>query len=188
MERLFFKESLPDIYKKYRGKIHDGDILLYSGRKIFSRLIRRITGSYYSHAGIAVWWHKRLMVMETLSSGLSIRTMSRSVGRYNGHVDLFVSAKKINEKRRLRMVLLAQEELGKKYSYLGMIETGIRKILKLPGRDNPLVRSEKLICSQFVAMLYNSIGIDLKKNEDDRFTIPDDIAHSPVMRKKYRLK
>ena len=57
-------------YRTVRAAIHDGDILLFSGRKPFSLLIRVLTRSRYSHAGIAAWWGERLMVMEAGVGGV----------------------------------------------------------------------------------------------------------------------
>jgi hypothetical protein len=42
----------------------------------------------------------------------------------------------------------------------------------------------KLFCSQYVAQIYNSVGSDLKKNTEDRFMSPGDIASSPLLEKK----
>jgi hypothetical protein len=56
------------------------------------------------------------------------------------------------------------------------------------GERDRLRRENKLFCSQYVAQIYNSIGLDLKKNREDRFMSPEDIARSPLMEKRGEFK
>ena len=66
---------------------------------------------------------------------------------------------------------------------------GLRVLFKrdLSKRDE-LRMENKLFCSQYVAQIYNSIGLDLKKNGDDRFMSPGDIAKSPLLEKRGKFK
>ena len=56
------------------------------------------------------------------------------------------------------------------------------------GEKDELRRENKLYCSQYVARIYNAIGLDLKKNRDDRFMSPGDIARSPLLEKRGEFK
>lgn len=176
-------------YRTRRKNIQNGDILLFRGHRIFSRMIRFFSGSEYSHAGLAVWWNRRLMVMEVLSSGLILRTMSRSVSRYFGHVDLFSTKKSLPAAKRQKMIEFAQEELGKKYSVAHLLQAGVYRIFGLGSPDErTLRRVEKMICSEFISRVYLKAGIDLKKGMESSFTTPGDISLSPALMKKSRLK
>ena len=100
-------------YEDIRSQIKDGDVLMFKGRYLHSSIIRGLTRSFYSHAGIAVWWNRRLMVMEAVERGVRILPLSRKIGSYRGDVEWFCSKKEIPERDRLRMILFAQEELVK---------------------------------------------------------------------------
>ncbi len=157
---------------------------MYRGRSLASRIIMLTTRSRYSHAGIAIWWNERLMVMEAVGKGVIVRPLSRSVDHYDGRVTLFASREPISDADRLRLVTHAQEELGKKYGTWKAILLGI-KILMQRDRDkrDTLRRARQLFCSHYVAQAYNAIGRDLKKGISDRFMTPGDVADSPALQK-----
>ena len=56
-----------------------------------SRIIRWATGSPYSHAGLAVWWNERLMVLEAVGKGVVVTPLSANVRGYHGDVEWFTS-------------------------------------------------------------------------------------------------
>lgn len=172
-------------YEDIRSQIKNGDVLMFKGRYLHSSIIRWLMGSPYSHAGIAVWWNRRLMVMEAVERGVRILPLSRKIGSYRGGVEWFCSKKEIPERDRLRMILFAQEELGKSYARWREILFGGKILFRrdLSEKDE-LRRENKLYCSQYVAQIYNTIGLDLKKNREDRFMSPGDIARSPLLEKR----
>ena len=176
-------------YDDVRGQIRNGDIFMYKGKAIFSSIIQWVTHSPYSHAGVAAWWNERLMVMEAKSNGVVASPFSRSIGRYKGDVEWLTCVKEISDEDRLRMVIFAQEELGKSYGRWKTILLGIKTLLERDLDKRDRLRTEnKLFCSEYVARIYNSIGLDLKKQTSDRFMKPDDIANSPLLEKKGKIK
>ena len=56
--------------KEYEVK--DGDVLLFQGTGWLSRFIRWGSNSAYSHAGIALWWGARLMVVQSANRGVEV--------------------------------------------------------------------------------------------------------------------
>jgi len=176
-------------YAQVRDQIKNGDVLMYKGRGLVSSVIRWVTHSPYSHAALAVWWNQRLMVMEAKGQGVIVNPTSRSIRHYRGDVEWFSCKKEISEDDRLRMVIFAQEELGKSYGRWKAILLGIKILFEhdLEKRDR-LKREKRLFCSEYVAQIYNFIGLDLKKGRSDRFTKPDDIANSPLLEKRGQLK
>jgi len=120
MDRSHFLRTSPPApaveYDDNRGEIKNGDVLLYRGRSLESRLIRWATRSRYSHAGLAVWWNGRLMVMEAVGRGVVVTPLSKNVSFYPGYVEWFTSVEEIPDHQRLQMVELAQQELGKEYA------------------------------------------------------------------------
>ncbi len=176
-------------YGDNRDHIRNGDILLYEGSTIHSWFIKRVTKSRYSHAGIAVWWNERLMAMDAVGRGVIIIPLSANIEQYHGHVHWFSSKRELSQDERTRMVIFAQEELGKEYALLRAIWLGLQLLFrwKREVRDD-LRREQKLFCSAYVAQIYNSVGIDLKKGVSDAFTTPQDIAQSPALIEKGVLK
>jgi len=176
-------------YEEVRLQIKNGDVIMYKGKKFFPRLIRWLTGYPYSHAGIAVWWNQRLMVMEAVMRGVTISPLSRNIYQHKGNVEWFKCKKEISEEDRLRMVIFAQEELGKSYARWKTMLFGLKVLFKRDlSKKDELRMEDKLFCSQYVAQIYNSIGLDLKKNREDRFMSPGDIASSPLLEKRGEFK
>lgn len=169
-------------YDDVRNQIKDGDVLMYRGKSLVSRLIRFSTRSKYSHAGLAVWWNKRLMVMEAVGKGVIVTPLSANVAHYEGSVEWFTSTQEIPEVDRVKLVQFAQQELGKEYDTWKLVLFGLFILLgkNVETRDK-LMREKKLFCSYYVAQAYNAIGRDLKQNVSDRFMTPDDVASSSLL-------
>lgn len=172
------------IYDDVREKIRNGDILLYKGRGFVSWAIKFFTRSEYSHAGIAVWWYDRLMVMEALSKGVIVNPLRRSVGRYKGSVEWWTLKKDfdINNDDRKKMIIFAQEELGKDFAFWGLFLFALVISFVIPlGKKDFLTREKRLFCSLYVAEIYNKADRDLRKGLPDRFTSPADISKSSLL-------
>lgn len=171
-------------YSKVRDDIKDCDILLYQGTHWMSRLIRKLTKSPYSHAGIVAWWGNRLMVLEATGKGVYPVTLSQNLSHYKGEVHLYTLKEEydVSLQVRDRMLKFAQEELGKEYATWKLILFGWRILLaKDLDKKDVLRRANQLVCSHYVSQIYNSERRDLKKNRADRFTKPGDISESPIL-------
>jgi hypothetical protein len=176
-------------YEEVRLQIKNGDVIMYEGKSMVPKLVSWFTRSPYSHAGIAVWWNERLMVMEAAMRGVMVMPLSRNIFRHKGKVEWFTSKQEISDEDRLRMVIFAQEELGKSFARWKAVLFGLKILLNRNLSKKDQLRMEnKLFCSQYVAQIYNSIGLDLKKNREDRFMSPGDIAKSPLMEKRGEFK
>ncbi len=169
-------------YAVERQHIQNGDVLLYRGHGPVSAIIQRATRSTYSHAGLAVWWNERLMVMEAMRRGVRVTTLSFNLSHHNGSVEWYTSRSPIPADQRLDLIRYAQKELGKRYAFWSVFKLGL--LLLFGGQVDPqdeLVQNETLFCSLYVANCYNAIGIDLKKNYNDLFMTPGDVAESPIL-------
>lgn len=176
-------------YYAFRNQINDGDVLLYKGTSLLSKIICFFTKSEYSHAGIAVWWNNRLMVLEAVGKGVILTPMSKNLKHYKGTVHWFTSKKNISYTKRLNMVRFAQQELGKEYSKWRLVVLGYMLILRKSRDERDKFREENtLVCSHYVAQIYNYGGEDLKEGVSDAFTLPDDISKSNKLVYKFILK
>jgi hypothetical protein len=163
----------------------NGDVLMFTGEYWISAIIKLLTHSSYSHAGIVAWWNKRLMVMEADSKGVIVSRLSSKLDKYRGKVEWYACRQEISEENRKKMVDLAQEELGKSFAKWKALLFGWRVFFKKSlSKKDEFRRSNKLFCSHYVAEIYNRIGIDLKKKREDRFMSPQDIANSHQLEKK----
>ena len=176
-------------YDDVRSSIRDGDVLMYRGRSLPSRLIQWVTHSRYSHAGLAAWWNGRLMVLEAVGRGVVVTPLSANVRRYHGDVEWFTCVEEIPEADRLRMIEFAQQELGKEYTRWKAIRLGLRILFQKDRKQRDgLRRSRQLFCSHYVAEVYTAVGKDLKKGISDRFMSPADVASSPLLRRAGALR
>jgi len=177
------------LYTDARGRIKDCDVLMYRGRSWQSQLIRLVTGAPYSHAGLAVWWNDRLVVLEAVSRGVMVTPLSRNVRHYDGRVEWFTCVEDISPSDRQRMVEFAQLELGKAYGTWQAILIGLHHLFGAQGGGGDAFhRARKLVCSHYVAGVYTLVGRDLKRGSSDRFTAPGDLARSPLLRRMGALR
>jgi len=118
-----------------------------------------------------------------------VTPLSASVGHYNDHVHWYTSKRPLSEEERKRMIIFAQEQLGKEYAHLKAIWVGIQLLFNWkPEERDRLKREQKLFCSAYVAQIYNSVGMDLKPGRSDSSVVPEDIASSPELLSRGVLK
>ena len=169
-------------YPDIRNQIRNGDILLFRGKSLISRVIGWITGSPYSHAGVLAWWHGRLMVLEAVASGVVASRMSIVAQQYSGKIEVWTTDAELARSKVLRA---AQRLLGKRYSTFKLLQN-LGRLLFGRRRDeagDPDDSPEDFVCSEFVSRVWRAGGIDLVADSPDRFTKPSDIAKSPCLRK-----
>lgn len=169
-------------YPDIRDQIQDGDILLFRGKSWTSRFICWMTRSPYSHSAILCWWNGRLMVLEAVSTGVTISRLSLVVNEYSGKVELWTTDEGL---ARFEVIRAAQILLGKRYSKFKLIRN-LRRLLFGRSHQEPLdpdAPPEDFLCSEFVSRVWRAGGIDLVNDAPDVYTKPDDIAKSPRVRK-----
>ena len=169
-------------YGGIRGKIRDGDILLFRGKSWISRVICRVTGSPYSHAAIVAWWSDRLMVLEAVGKGIVVSRMSVVVNQYSGKVELWTTDENLE---RTDVIRAAQRLLGKRYSLSKLVRNLARLVLGRPRHEDadPDAPPADFVCSEFVSRVWRAGGVDLVNDAPDMYTKPSDIAKSPRLRK-----
>lgn len=187
-------------YDKVRRDIRSGDLLFCSGGYVFSRMIRKATGSIWSHVGI-VWRLEeidRVMLMESVEShGVRLIPLSQYVSDYcasgagykgdlliGRHAD-FDPDRHMNPMAAFAVDLLSYpydgDEKLRIAARIGMSAVGMSR------SEAALKRDREFICSEFVWECLASVGIDV---EGDRkgFIAPADFARDPKVRAMFRLK
>jgi len=176
-------------YREARGFIKNGDILLYEGKGLISSIIMKVQKKFskkrtvkgqYSHAGMVVWWNKRLMVLEAVGKGVFPTPLSRNIKHYKGRITIWRAS--VSDSQRHKIIVFAQMEIGKEYHTLRLVLMFWKLIFGGADKKDEFRAENKLVCSQYVAAAYNVGGCDLRRNLADRFTKPNDIADSPETR------
>jgi hypothetical protein len=186
--------ALPSLrYTDIRGSIQDGDILLFKGRGLLSRLISMFTRSEYTHSGIAVWWNERLMVLEAVGKGVWAVPLSWRLATYKGWAYWWTADEhKLREKSvvldRASIVARAKIELGKEYATWLLVRAARRILLRVRGgAADPLRPPDKLLCSQYVSQAYRAGNLDLIEDEPDSFTTPAHLASCGYLRNRGQI-
>lgn len=106
-------------YSEAKKVIKSGDLIAWRGRTFIGRLIRYVTGSDYSHVGIAWWLEDRLMVIEAVEfKGVLIRPLST-----RGTFDVvFVSLPNIETFKPFEWLL---EQIGRGYSFMDCLRVAM---------------------------------------------------------------
>lgn len=110
-------------YTNLRKQIKTGDIILYRGKGIVSRLIQKFdNNAYYNHTGIAYWIGERLFTVDAWTNGVQLIPMSR---RMNMYLDFCVIRKNNPTIPLLRTGmnnLLNRVEISEKYGYFALLK------------------------------------------------------------------
>jgi hypothetical protein len=148
-------------YVYFHTHVADGDVLLFQGTAAFSRLIRCVTRSRYSHVGLACWLTKgersRLCVIEALEPyGVRVYPMARYLAESNRHgvvVDWYrVTDWSID---RRQVVQYALDQWGARYVSPWQLALSFGRLTRwvrgLLGQDNSRnADHDRFFCSELV--------------------------------------
>ncbi len=164
-------------YDEARGRIENGDVLLFQGTGWLSRLIRWGSKSPYSHAGLALWWNNRLMVIQSAARGVEVLPARTAVQKYDGQVDWWQPDPATRAELKVDILIHAAfDQLGKPFAVWPLIAL-MARMLRGEELGNPdSRRMPNYFCSQLVSKCYRRAGIDLVKEKADHDTSPGDLA------------
>ncbi len=202
-----FKQMTPVAYLDVRSQLRTGDIVLFSSNDWFSKVIQKATGSEWSHSGF-VWVLPdidRVLLLESVETfgvravALSARvdgTIGGDKGPYDGKLLVArhaqfptVETSPTFLKDFGDMTRFAIDRLGSPYAPMEIVRIGLR----IAAGDFDIPVSGELepktayICSEYVAMCYAAMGIELK-GDDKGFIAPSDIANDPNVTAVVALK
>jgi hypothetical protein len=171
-------------------EIKTGDIILFSGRGIISRLIQVATKSKFSHIGVVyVESNHEPLVFHSTSlttpKGTKLETLSDLLKNYNGklyHRKLTPSVDCCYAKKEIFRQYI-KDTIGTKYesSYIELILSAFGRKLNLQVKTP----TSALYCSELVANLYRKLGFithsnaltpaDFSDKGEDYLGLPDSI-------------
>jgi hypothetical protein len=177
--------------------IWNGDLLLFRGRGVVSRLIGTAGRSDYTHAGRAIWWNDVLFCCEVreLRGGRAV-TLESQVRRFPGIVDVFAT----NPDNRWPEYdwqganRFMQRLAGCDYGYAGLLKAAVLhvpfwRLLVKPELDDKAIADRPPFCSHACAMADRlGGGVDPVPHLADRITEPGDLARSPFYRYRFTLE
>lgn len=164
------------LYEEVRNYIQSGDILLCSGNSMFSNLIKRATGSIWSHVGFILRADSidRLMVLESVESiGVRSVPLSHYVNNYDGYGSPYEGKLIIarhydfQEKDIIHFSKKAVDLLGHQYDTSEIVRIGARIAISKFSDNYKCVlpkRDRDYICSEYVYECYKSIGLNIQHN------------------------
>jgi hypothetical protein len=165
-------------YAEIRGRVEDGDVFLFRGQYLISKLFEKVDFSYYSHAALAAWWGKRLMIMQAEGPGIQAIPMSVAVATYPGRVDWYKLKKEDFpdcSKRLAEMLWEAKADLGLEYGFGDLLKNIWHWISKVKLSDPSYPKA--MFCSEYVERCFREAGMSLTEKPDIT-TFPKDVAAS----------
>ncbi len=168
-------------YNDVRSQVDDGDVILFRGTILLSRIIERVSHGDYSHCALAANWGERKMVLQAeLVGGVQAVPMSVAVGTYKGRVDWFRIAP--SHRARLDIASLmaeARADLGLGYAKEGMLKAAEHFLFGAHISEDPN-DPRALFCSQYVERCFRKAGLSLSKDADAA-TSPTQISASTAL-------
>jgi Permuted papain-like amidase enzyme, YaeF/YiiX, C92 family len=190
-------DEFPDVpympYKEIRDQIHSGDILLCSGASPMSEMIQLSTESVWSHVGFVLRLEviHRIFVLESVESvGVWAVPLSNYMLNYLGTGQPYQG--RVFLARDPRFEALSREYLiafsqyavdlvGHLYDKKEIMGIALRITAEKLGRPLPPRPSDKaFICSEYVEMCYQSVGLPTPRKSLS-YVAPRDFAEETTM-------
>jgi uncharacterized protein YycO len=156
--------------------IRPGDLLLIQGNTWIDKVIKRITGSPYSHVAGVVGPDEAVEIRPFQ------RTNYQKLENYTGRVDVFTCNSLTDDQRR-KIVEHAVQKVGTKYDYMLVIWEASRYLFHWVW---PYQAGDNSLCSTIWADAYRKAGIDLCP--DIIYPSPGDLGKSPIIQKVERVE
>jgi hypothetical protein len=177
-------------YNKLRHDIRSGDIILCSGRSLFSKLIQQATHSVWSHVAFVLRIDiiDRLMILESVESiGVRAVPLSSYINDYNGSGKAYPGRimlarhKNIQSQNINNLSKQAVDLLGYPYARDEIVHIAARistYSLGLPALPHDPEQKRSYICSEYAYTCFKSVGVIINYNPMG-FVAPMDFARSP---------
>lgn len=167
------------IYNEVRDNIKDGDLIAFSGKKLLSRLIQKVTYSVISHVGMAVWIKNRLFVIEAVEgAGIRFYPLSKYV-REGSKVEWWKLYHDSFNVDREKVIIFAMDRVGDAYGLWQLI-----KDFFLRTKDH---KKGNFYCSLYVLEALKEGGY-IGEGFDDTNPSPGEITRLPCFHRQGYLE
>lgn len=166
-----------------RNDFRDADVLLFRGTGLFSAFIRKISHSEYSHVGLVVLQHGRVLCAESTGQGVQLKVMSTLVEQYHGGIDYFeLNATDEQREKALHFVF---GQLGKPYDN----GSGLRFAMALMfGTTRKHVDNDEWFCSELVAQAFRAADMHWFDGQATDYISPGDLSEVDDLTYRHTLK
>lgn len=167
--------NIKEKYNLLRPEISDGDLILFHGTKIVSKIIQWCDKSYYNHIGIVTERHGALFIVDANGSGVQADRLSYRVNSYGNGCD-FIIIKPHNSKENIsdamKVLLMRSDKTTIKYDF----SNGAKELYnrKFKNRFKINVDNNKDICSDFVSVYAMSLRMVTDEFSNLRIAFPQD--------------
>ena len=178
-------------YDEIRNSLRTGDMVFCSGTYFFSKAIRLITRSVWSHVGIIYRddFLNRIFILESETMiGVRLAPLSKYLKDYHGRRKpyrgrMFVARLEPEpDDESLKIaVSFGMDQLTKPYDNWEILRIALRILLGI-GRKS---RDRKYICSELVYEAFHKAGLEFTYH--NRSISPDDLWTDPRVRMRFRI-
>ena len=161
--------------------IKSGDLILVHHRDFLGTLIRFFTKGYWNHIGL---FKDSQIIIEARYVGVTETSFEDYISR-SKLKKLQFSLYRINTsiKNKKLMIKFMENEIGRKYDFLQVINLGLWLLFKINRNIEPIDLRHSWFCSELIAEAAYSINLRFSNNIDPDLIEPNDILHSPLVRK-----
>jgi hypothetical protein len=143
-------------FKTAHDNMQTGDLLFWHGDYLVSKIFERLTGSYYSHAAIAVRWEGELILLQAEALGIQAVPLHVTVAKYPGRVDWFRLTTDALALVDMKVMLhRAQHYLGLEFGYIEVARALAYRVFGI-GDPHDGKHPRGMFCSEFVATAFES--------------------------------
>ena len=178
-------------YNEIRSSLKTGDIVFCSGTYFFSKAIRAVTKSVWSHVGIIYRddFLDRIFILESETMiGVRVAPLSKYLKDYHvrrkpyrGRMFVAELDPPVSPEAMKKAVSFGMDQLTKPYDNWEIVRIAIRILLGI-GRKS---RDRKYICSELVYEAFHKAGIEFPYN--NRSISPDDLWKDPQVKVRFRI-
>ncbi len=166
-----------------RAQLRTGDVLLFKGDVVLSKLIESVEGGEYSHSAFVLRWGARAMVVQAEFPRLEAVPTSIAVKKYSGRVDWWrIPDERYAQLDLERLTREATRLLGRDFAVLDLLKVGFYNAFHkpIPKERHP---DAALFCSEYVAHCFRHAGYPLAAKKDAHAVTPDDLANGQQIEK-----
>lgn len=168
-------ENINDKYKRLRQYIKDGDVVLFHGTSIVSRMIQNCDSSYYNHVGVVFEKLGALYIVDANENGVQADRLSFRINKYAPNGDFTIlkpTATSEQIQQALTKILKRSDGKTIKYDFWN----GFKELMNRKFKWNLKIDLDEShdICSDYVS----TYQVELKMVTDEflklRIAFPED--------------
>lgn len=160
-------------------KLQKGDTLMIRTKGLNGWLIRKATGSHYTHCGVYYGDNK---IIEAQFGGVQLS----SLDKYQGLTIHSFRHQDADPEMMEQVVTWMGTQLGKGYDYMGVLGIGLHMLGM--NRNNMMDDKSKYWCSEFIADAYLKFGLSLDVDPKTWLVSPGQLAKDRNMIRMYTVQ